>query len=212
MDHLDHLDQGKEFKELERSRQPIAAGPPGPAFPFWSDVDGWRARYRRAELLEPKRIVLGAWARAAGGELRDGVLVLPASLPRSLAVAEMTANARYCGFKVETADIPYPPALCDRCGEPVPVNAKLCEVCRWLADKPRQVRTDLATELDEEPEEPRFNPNACIYCGDHCPPSDLENILMLDGQWEHLSCALRASRTRARDPEPKVDTFGRMPA
>jgi hypothetical protein len=140
--------------------------------------------------------VLGTWARTAGGELRDGVLVLPVSLPRSLAVAEMTANARYCGIKVATADVPYPLSLCDRCGEPVPVSAKLCEVCRWLADPPKAARIVQPIKHDEEPEEPRFNPNACVHCGEHCPPSDLENIPMPDGRWAHLTCELKAGDKR----------------
>jgi P4 family phage/plasmid primase-like protien len=37
------------------------------------------------------------------------------------------------------------------------------------------------------------NPNACIHCGEHCPPADTANsIPKSDGRWVHLECNVRA--------------------
>jgi hypothetical protein len=37
----------------------------------------------------------------------------------------------------------------------------------------------------------RRNPNACVHCGEHCPPSDTANsIRKPDGSWYHLECEL----------------------
>jgi hypothetical protein len=41
-----------------------------------------------------------------------------------------------------------------------------------------------------EPAARRFNANACIHCGRHCVPSNLENWIGPDGWWVHLDCEL----------------------
>jgi hypothetical protein len=76
--------------------------PPKPKLPrHWQDVDGWRAVLRHARLVENRRWVVNRWAKAAGGEVRDGALHLPAELPRGLALAELKTHARNCGLRVE---------------------------------------------------------------------------------------------------------------
>jgi hypothetical protein len=45
------------------------------------------------------------------------------------------------------------------------------------------------TDLMARPSRPP-NPNACIHCGKHCVPSDLESWIRPDGRWTHLECGL----------------------
>ena len=43
------------------------------------------------------------------------------------------------------------------------------------------------------------DPNACIHCGQHCPPSALaESVRLTDGRWEHLGCWLGSDENRVR--------------
>jgi hypothetical protein len=67
----------------------------------WRDLDGWRLHYSRAKGLAARRAVVTAWARAAGGEVHDDTLHLPASLPHCLALAELKTNAACERLKVE---------------------------------------------------------------------------------------------------------------
>jgi hypothetical protein len=81
---------------------PPPTWPPKPAVPRrWQDVDGWRALLRHARLVEHRRWVVTRWATAAGGEVRDGTMRLPAELPRGLALAELKTHARNVGLTVE---------------------------------------------------------------------------------------------------------------
>jgi hypothetical protein len=77
---------------------PARVWPPKPKLPTdWHDLDGWRDLLGRARLVEHCRWVVARWARAAGGEVRDGVL----ALPRGLALAELKTHARICGLTIE---------------------------------------------------------------------------------------------------------------
>jgi hypothetical protein len=81
---------------------PASVWPPKPKLPTdWRDLDGWRALLAYARLVERKRWVVARWARAAGGDVRDGVLDLPTGLPRGLALAELKTHARICGLTIE---------------------------------------------------------------------------------------------------------------
>jgi hypothetical protein len=80
---------------------PAPTWPPKPAVPrHWQDVDGWRRLLTYAHLIENRRWVVTRWAKAAGGEVRDGTLYLPSSLPRGLALAELKTHARLVGLEV----------------------------------------------------------------------------------------------------------------
>jgi hypothetical protein len=96
------------FGEVEVTIRPATPLPPAPVWPpkpklptDWRDLDGWRALLGRAHLVEHRRWVVARWARAAGGDVSDGVLDLPTSLPRGLAVAELRTAARNVGLRVE---------------------------------------------------------------------------------------------------------------
>jgi hypothetical protein len=81
---------------------PAPTWPPKPAVPCdWQDVDGWRALLGYARLVENRRWVVTRWAKAAGGEVRDGALHLPTSLPHGLPLAELKTHARIVGLRVE---------------------------------------------------------------------------------------------------------------
>jgi hypothetical protein len=96
------------YGEVEVFIRPAAPIPSAPTWPpkpavsrHWQDVDGWRALLRHARLVENCRWVVSRWAKAAGGEVRDGTLRLPAELPRGLALAELKTHARICGLTIE---------------------------------------------------------------------------------------------------------------
>jgi hypothetical protein len=81
---------------------PAPTWPPKPAVPrHWQDVDGWRRLLTYAHLIENRRWVVTRWAKAAGGEVRDGTLRLPTELPHGLALAELKTHARIVGLRVE---------------------------------------------------------------------------------------------------------------
>jgi hypothetical protein len=83
---------------------PVPTCPPKPSVPCdWQDLYGWRALLRYARLALNKRWVVTRWAKAAGGDVRDGALCLPTDLPRGLALAELKTHARIAGLKVEVA-------------------------------------------------------------------------------------------------------------
>ena len=80
---------------------PAPVWPPRPKLPTdWRDLDGWRAVLGRARTVENRRWVVSRWARAAGGDVHDGVLHLPAGLPRCLALAELKSAARIALLEV----------------------------------------------------------------------------------------------------------------
>ncbi len=80
---------------------PAPVWPPRPKLPTdWRDVDGWRAVLGRARTVENRRWVVSRWARAAGGDVHDGVLHLPAGLLRCLALAELKSAARIALLEV----------------------------------------------------------------------------------------------------------------
>jgi hypothetical protein len=56
-----------------------------------------------AHRLANRRWVVSRWSHAAGGEVRDGILRLPADLPHGLALAELRTAARICGLTVEVS-------------------------------------------------------------------------------------------------------------
>jgi hypothetical protein len=92
---------------------PASCWPPKPPLPGdWKEVDGWRTLLAYARLVEHKRWVVTRWARAAGGDVRNCVLHLPASLQRGLPLAELKSAADRTGLKVEVAaasgDAPCP--------------------------------------------------------------------------------------------------------
>jgi hypothetical protein len=96
------------FGEVEVFIRPATPIPPAPVWPpkpavprHWQDVDGWRALLRYARLVENCRWVVTRWAKAAGGEVRDGTLRLPTELPHGLALAELKTHARIVGLRVE---------------------------------------------------------------------------------------------------------------
>jgi hypothetical protein len=96
------------YGEVEVVIRPATPIPPAPVWPpkpklptDWHDLDGWRDLLGRARLVEHRRWVVARWARAAGGEVGDGVLALPDDLPRGLALAELKTHARIVGLKVE---------------------------------------------------------------------------------------------------------------
>jgi hypothetical protein len=71
----------------------VGDSPPPP----WTDLDGWRARYRRAGSRGEKVGVVLQWGRAAGGTVQDGeahVLRLPDNLPSCFALIELRRFAR----------------------------------------------------------------------------------------------------------------------
>jgi predicted P-loop ATPase len=71
----------------------VGDNPPPP----WTDLDGWRARYRRAGNWGEKVSVVLQWGRAAGGTVQDGearVLRLPDNLPNCFALVELRRVAR----------------------------------------------------------------------------------------------------------------------
>ena len=74
---------------------------PPPTPPDWADLDGWRRCGRHARGIAALRNVVAAWARAAGGDVRDNALRLPANLRCCLALAELKNHARYAGLAVE---------------------------------------------------------------------------------------------------------------
>jgi hypothetical protein len=81
---------------------PALVWPPKPKLPTdWLDLDGWRALLGRARLVEHRRWVVARWARAADGDVSDGVLDLPTGLPHGLALAELKTHARICGLTIE---------------------------------------------------------------------------------------------------------------
>jgi hypothetical protein len=88
-----------------RPRTPIPPAPvwpPRPQVPSdWQDHDGWCRLLTYAHRLANRRWVLDRWAQAAGGEIRDGVLHLSATLPRGLALAELKTHARNVGLSIE---------------------------------------------------------------------------------------------------------------
>jgi hypothetical protein len=88
-----------------RPRTPIPPAPtwsPRPAVPRdWQDLDGWRRLLTYARLVENRRWVVSRWAKAAGGEVRDGSLHLPDDLSRGLALAELKTHARCVGLAIE---------------------------------------------------------------------------------------------------------------
>jgi hypothetical protein len=89
-----------------RPRTPIppASKPPRPAVPRqWQDLDGWRRLLTYAHRRENRLWVVARWAKAAGGEVRDSSLHLPADLPRGLALAELKTHARMCELTIEVA-------------------------------------------------------------------------------------------------------------
>jgi hypothetical protein len=80
---------------------PAPTWPPKPRLPrSWQDVDGWRAVLRYARTLEHRRWIVARWAKAAGGDVRNGALHLPATLPGCLALAELRSHARIAGLEV----------------------------------------------------------------------------------------------------------------
>jgi hypothetical protein len=84
---------------------PAPTWPPKPPLPRdWQDRDGWLALLGYAHLVERRRWVVARWAQAAGGEVRDGTLHLPADLPRGLALAELRTAARNVGLSIK--DLP----------------------------------------------------------------------------------------------------------
>jgi hypothetical protein len=96
------------YGEVEVTIRPATPLPPAPVWPpkpklptDWRDLDGWRALLGRARLIEHRRWVLARWAKAAGGEVRDGTLRLPTELPRGLALAELKTHARIVGLTIE---------------------------------------------------------------------------------------------------------------
>jgi hypothetical protein len=96
------------FGEVEITIRPATPLPPAPVWPpkpklptDWRDLDGWRALLGRARLVEHRRWVVARWARAAGGDVSDGVLDLPTGLPRGLALAELRTAARNIGLTIE---------------------------------------------------------------------------------------------------------------
>jgi hypothetical protein len=96
------------FGAVEVFIRPATPVPPAPDWPpkpklprNWQDMDGWRALLRHAHLVEHRRWVLARWAKAAGGEVRDGTLRLPTELPRGLALAELKTHARIVGLTIE---------------------------------------------------------------------------------------------------------------
>jgi hypothetical protein len=66
----------------------------------WTDIDAWRLRLRDLGSVTARRRIVAEWARAAGGEVRDGALHLPAGLPRGLPLAELKTHARIAGLEV----------------------------------------------------------------------------------------------------------------
>jgi hypothetical protein len=75
--------------------------PPKPKLPRdWQDLDGWRVVLGRTRTVDHRRWVVARWARAAGGDVRDGALHLPAGLPRGLALAELKTHARIARLEV----------------------------------------------------------------------------------------------------------------
>jgi hypothetical protein len=95
------------YGEVEVFIRPATPLPPAPAWPprpklptDRRDVDGWRAVLGRARTVENRRWVVSRWARAAGGDVHDGVLHLPAGLPRCLALAELKSVARIALLEV----------------------------------------------------------------------------------------------------------------
>jgi hypothetical protein len=99
----------------------------------WADLDGWRRLWREAPDVDTRRAVVAAWAAAAGGEVRNGMLRLPPDLPRRLARAEMMANASHVGLTL--AEVSAPP--CAWCREPAEPDPSLCDHCGWLAGSGR---------------------------------------------------------------------------
>ena len=95
------------YGEVEIVIRPATAMPPAscwspkPPLPrHWQDLDGWRALLAYAHVTTNRRWAVARWARAAGGEVRDGVLHLPAGLPRGLVLAELKTHARMIGIEV----------------------------------------------------------------------------------------------------------------
>jgi hypothetical protein len=96
------------YGEVEVTIRPATPLPPAPTWPpkpavpcDWQDVDGWRALLGYARRLENRRWVVTRWAKAAGGEVRDGTLRLPAELPHGLALAELKTHGPIVGLTVE---------------------------------------------------------------------------------------------------------------
>ncbi len=90
-----------------RPRTPIPSAPTWPTKPAvprdWQDRDGWCRLLTYAHRLANRRWVVSRWSHAAGGEVRDGILRLPADLPHGLALAELRTAARICGLTVEVS-------------------------------------------------------------------------------------------------------------
>ena len=89
-------------------------------------MDGWRGWCRHARDLAQLRLVLTAWARAAGGQVTGNILHLPRDLPHRLALAELKTQARCARLKVEAP-------VCSWCPNETLAGDSLCEHCRWLA-------------------------------------------------------------------------------
>jgi hypothetical protein len=101
-----------------RPRTPI---PPAPAWPSrpqvprdWQDHAGWARLLTYADRRDNRLWVVSRWARAAGGEVRDGSLHLPADLPHGLALAELKTHARICGLTLEDLRCPLTLPSCWR--------------------------------------------------------------------------------------------------
>jgi hypothetical protein len=96
------------FGEVEVTIRPATPIPPAPTWPpkpklptGWRDLDGWHALLAYARTFAHKRWVVSRWAKAAGGEVRDGTLRLPTELLRGLALAELKTHARIVGLTIE---------------------------------------------------------------------------------------------------------------
>jgi hypothetical protein len=100
------------YGEVEVFIRPATLIPPAsrafkPPMPQrWDDRDGWCALLVYADRVENRRRVMNRWAKAAGGDVHDGILRLPAGLLRGLALAELKTHARNIGIKVEIANAP----------------------------------------------------------------------------------------------------------
>ena len=98
------------YGEVEVFIRPATPIPPAPTWPTkpavpndWQDHAGWCRLLAFAHHRDNRRWVVSRWATAAGGELRDGALHLPANLPHGLALAELRTAARNVGLRIEVA-------------------------------------------------------------------------------------------------------------
>lgn len=74
--------------ERPKSKKPRRNGTSPP--PAWDDLDAWNLRLKNASQYRAvQKMVVHAWARAAGAADNDGNLVLPAGLPEGLALTSL---------------------------------------------------------------------------------------------------------------------------